>query len=424
MSKITRTPSENLANAGPYKAVIVNHLDPKNMGNLEVELLKANDSGNMSERTGQIVPVSYLSPFYGVSPYKDLTKNEGYQYTQKSYGFWAVPPDVGTEVLVVFAEGNFSQGYWIGCIQDEHMNFMLPGYAATSFNDDSTSKKIPTGEYNKKIETAAKKDSTKFIKPHSTDAKTILETQGLLNDDTRGVTSSSARRETPSHVFGISTGGPQDRRPGSPKGKYGKIGAQSDVPFSRLGGSSFVMDDGDASLLRKGPASTTPPDYAVVELGEEGDPTLPHNELVRIKTRTGHQILMHNTEDLIYIGNARGTTWIELTSNGKIDIFAQDSISIHTEADLNIKADKNVNIEAGEDINLKAGANGNLTAVGTTNIKSAHHIEKAGKIDMNGPDAAEALASQRVPQHEPWDGHENLHGTPLTPAPDTFKKPT
>lgn len=424
MSKITRTPSQNLENNGPYLATVVNHLDPKNMGSLEVELLKSSDSGNMSERTGQVVQVSYLSPFYGVTPYKDLTKNEGYQYTQKSYGMWFVPPDVGTNVLVIFAEGNFNQGYWIGCVQDEHMNFMVPGYAATTFNDDSNSKKLPVGEYNKKTETAAKKDSTKFIKPHNADFKTILETQGLVDDDVRGVTSSSARREVPSHVFGISTGGPQDRRPGAPKGKYGKVGSQSDVPASRLGGSSFVMDDGDSSLLRKAPASTSAPEYASVEKGETGDPTLPHNELVRIRTRTGHQVLLHNTEDLIYIGNARGTTWIELTSNGKIDIYAQDSVSIHTESDLNIKADMNVNIEAGQDINLKAGANGNLTAAGKTNIKSSHHIEKAGKIDMNGPAAAEALGSQRVPEHEPWPGHENLHGSPLAAAPDTFKKPT
>jgi hypothetical protein len=62
---------------------------------------------------------------------------------------------------------------------------------------------------------------------------------------------------------------------------------------------------------------------------------------------------MHNSEDLIYIGNARGTTWIELTSNGKIDIFAEDSISIHTKTDLNLRADRDINLEAGRNFNLR-----------------------------------------------------------------------
>ena len=36
-------------------------------------------------------------------------------------------PDPGTKVLVIFAEGKITQGYWIGCIQDEFMNFMVSG---------------------------------------------------------------------------------------------------------------------------------------------------------------------------------------------------------------------------------------------------------------------------------------------------------
>jgi uncharacterized protein (DUF2345 family) len=62
---------------------------------------------------------------------------------------------------------------------------------------------------------------------------------------------------------------------------------------------------------------------------------------------------MHNSEDLIYIANARGTAWVELTSNGKIDIFAEDSISVHTQQDLNIRAARDINLEAGRNINMR-----------------------------------------------------------------------
>jgi len=479
MAESSRSANVDLGgNPGPYIAIVRNHLDSKYMGSLEVELLKTSEAGNSVEASGQIVAVSYLSPFYGVTPYKGVSNNEGYQYTQKSYGMWMVPPDIGTRVMIIFVEGNSAKGYWFGCVQDEYMNFMLPGNAFTTYNDKDTGKPHPVGEYNKRVETAKGRDPTKFIKPHNDLFTAAIETQGLLEDTTRGSTTSSARRELPSSVFGISTPGPLDRRPGAPRVKYGEKFAQSDFHFNRLGGTTFVMDDGDANFIRKTPAggeNAGPPEYVNVENGESGgEPTLPHNDLVRLRTRTGHQILMHNTEDLIYIGNARGTSWVELSSNGKIDIYAQDSISLHTEQDLNITADRDINMHAGRDFNVKANNNVNLesvknwqiyvggdnkiTTIGNIDINSGgNHTETADRIDMNGPVAqkAEPLETfelsgetatateslhKRLPQHEPWFQHENLDPTKYTPdatditgdqtptdseyvaIPDTFRK--
>jgi len=403
-------------NPGPFLAQVVSHLDQKYMGELEVELLSLTGSGNNTATTGQVKQVRYLSPFYGVTPYKDTTNNAGYQYTQKSYGMWAVPPDVGSIVLVIFIEGNQSQGFWIGCVPDEYMNFMIPGYGATTYNSTDNSKLLPVGEYNKRQETARGRNPTQFIKPTNQDAVANLTKSGLLTDPIRGVTSSSARREIPSMVFGWSSPGPADRRPGAPTGKYGKEGQQINAPVNRLGGSSFVMDDGDISMLRKGKASETPSMYAMVESGDtSGDPTLPHNDLVRIRTRTGHQILLHNTEDLIYISHGSGNSWIEMTANGKIDIYSSDSVNVHAGSDINFTAGRNFNVKAGGDINLKAGGDGRIQAA-NTHIKASTHTESApGGINMNGPEAAPANEPNRIPQHEPWGGHESFNPAAHTP---------
>ena len=379
MAEQSRTPAGHIVrDPGPYLAKVVNHLDSKFMGSLEVELLKVVESGNSTQGTGEIITVKYMSPFYGVTPFSGLTKNKGYKYTQKSYGMWAIPPDIGTQVLVIFAEGNRSRGYWIGCIQDEYMNFMLPGMASSFYNDEDTSKPYPVGEYNKKIETGAGRNPTKFIKPHSNDAELNLKTQGLFEDSIRGTTTSSARREVPSMVFGWSTPGPEDRRDGSPRTQYGPPGAGGTQRFfNRLGGSTFVMDDGDPAILRTGYASETKAEYVSVEEDKDkvGRVDVPHNELVRLRTRTGHQILLHNSEDLIYIGNAKGTAWIELTSLGKIDIYSRDSISLHTELDINMSADRDINMYAGKNFNLNAGQNTKITTGQATDIKTG--------IDMN-----------------------------------------
>jgi len=84
----TRVKDSKIRDRGPYEAIIVSHLDPLYMGTLEVEILKYDGASGTPERSGQLVNVRYLSPFYGVTPSKGLTPNDGYEFTQKSYGMW------------------------------------------------------------------------------------------------------------------------------------------------------------------------------------------------------------------------------------------------------------------------------------------------------------------------------------------------
>lgn len=453
---------------GMYLATVTNVLDNNFMGVLQVKLQHAG-SGN-SDYSGQHLPVKYMSPFFGSTSEKFVKDINDYDNTQKSYGMWMVPPDVGTTVVVIFMQGSPKYGYWIGCVPDDSANFMVPGIAATKFAIDPDEERVPVAEYNK-LANAEIADPTRATKPQHPFTK-ALSTQGLLKDDIRGITTSSSRREAPSMVFGISTPGPIDAA--GPKGQVGTIDDFATVPVSRLGGTTFVMDDGDDKFLREKPASESPPVYFNIENGETGgNEKIPHNELVRIRTRTGHQILLHNSEDLIYIGNARGTTWVELTSNGKIDIYAEDSISVHTKNDLNIKADRDINLEAGRNVNIKATgtapepaaapatgtgtpekksgriqlestANINLlsladtkiTSIGNSHINSTgNHLETAKEIHMNSAvkpaELAEALKifklpdelgattimsiMLRVPTHEPWPHHENLNPLEMLP---------
>jgi len=450
MSDVRESTGQPSKYDGPVWARVVSNVDPTYMGGLEVQIMR--EVGNDDDVSGQIVPVKYLSPFFGSTAKKFVTDQENYDNTQKSFGMWLVPPDVGTWVVCIFINGDYRKGYWIGCVLEENMNFSVPGHAATKFKVDGLADRVPVAEYNK-VARGSTQDPTKILKVESPLSK-VLNDQGLLKDDIRGITTSSARRESPSHVFGISTPGPIDKRPGSKRGKIGKAEHQiPDAPVSRLGGSTFVMDDGDDKFLRKKSPSEGPPEYAGIELKEkDGDVTRPHNELVRIRTRTGHQILLHNSEDLIYIGNSRGTAWVELTSDGKIDIYAEDSISVHTKQDMNFYADRDINLQAGRNFNIKAGndfqaesvknlniiigANGKITTTSNLDINSGgNHTETASQIHMNGPVAAKAmplkthvlptdiddetvegLIMRRMPTHEPYPQHENLDPLKYKPA--------
>lgn len=388
MATERRTPRQEKTDSGIYLGKVVNYLDTRFMGGLEVELLKRKSASNTSQR----IQCKYASPFYGVTPYSGLSNSNDYANTQKSYGMWMVPPDIGTLVLVFMPEGDSANAFWMGCIPEPGMNFMTPGYASTEYSDGGL---FPVGEYNKRTETAAQSDSTRYIKPVNPEAKRRLLNAGLDKDWARGTNTSSPRREVPSNVFGISTPGPVDKA--GPKHRVGSPGLEINAPYNRLGGSSFVMDDGDMNLLRKRLAKDDKPEYVQPESGDRsGDPTIPANELIRIQTRSGHQILLHNSEDLIYISHGSGKSWIEMTANGKIDIYSEDSISIRSDNDLNLSAGRSVNIEAetgninlhakkdirmqaDENYVLRASQNGTLVFGGKVSVDvSGNYNERVG----------------------------------------------
>ena len=407
----------NISNPGPFLARVVNNIDPMRQGGLEVELLQP--VGNQDSANRQLFIVKYLNPFYGVTDI-DVTGSDpnDFNQTQKSYGFWFVPPDTGSLVMVIFVNGNTGQGYWMGCVQDVYMNYMIPGNAASNSAADQTRDQdetqwkdsvkttkevygtgfVPTGELNRRSigsgTTTMNPEIDAMKKPVHPMAK-VLADQGTIADTVRGTHTSSSRRETPSNVFGISTPGPLDKRTNAQKGSVGRADNKVNKFVSRLGGHTLVMDDGNDRFLRKYKPNEGPPEYADLEAGDTGGLVeFPQDESFRIRTRTGHQILMHNTEDLIYITNASGSAWIELTSQGKIDIYSADSVSIRTETDFNFVADRDINLSAGRSINLHSASRTNINSNDNINIRSDStvyvnadsnlHLKSTGKTMISG----------------------------------------
>ena len=213
--------------SGPFVARVLKHADPHYLGGLEVQLLKVTEAGNFNETLGQTAIVYYASPFYGVTQHGNVGKNDDYANTQKSYGWWAVPPDPGSLVLVTFAEGSRDFGFWFACIPEKGMTFMLPGGQPSTEQltgpvpNELKGKRLPAGEYNKTITKPQTNNVIKYKRPVNDDFVNQLLEQGLVEYDIRGITSSSAQREFPSAVIGLSSPGPVDKRGGSPQGKIG-----------------------------------------------------------------------------------------------------------------------------------------------------------------------------------------------------------
>ncbi len=343
-----------IQNPGPYLGIVKGNRDPARMGRLKVHIPTLTKTSDPSDN--QLITCEYLMPFYGTKG-EQFAKGAGIDYSdsQHSYGFWAVPPDIGTKVLVIFAEGKMEQAYWIGCVQDPYTNHMTPGIASsTNTNDlgdagfegpdagELESKKtkygsenVPSGELNRNRQGALQGGNYESIpKPIHPLADVLLQ-QGLSADDVRGNTSSSARRESPSQVFGISTPGRVDTT--TPKVKVGAKDSEALEHVTRKIGHSFVMDDG----------------------AEDGT-----NQLTRLRTASGHQLLMHDTEGVVYLANGSGKAFIEMAKDGTISVYSDGGINLRSGRDFNLHSDMNINFHAKGAINFTAETSVALNAEG------------------------------------------------------------
>jgi hypothetical protein len=362
-----------LSHPGPYIGTVKGNKDPARMGRLSVLIPSLAQTDNGTE--DQLISCEYLSPFYGAKGIRhNIPGSTEYEHSQHSYGFWAVPPDLETKVLVIFAEGKMNQAFWIGCVQDPFTNHMTPGIASSTNTHDSGdgtfegadagfqedkkstygSDNVPAGELNRMSERALLNNNyeshPKPIHPFAD----ILVKQGLGADDIRGNTSSSARRESPSQVFGISTPGRKDT--GTTKEQVGAKDSGATDYVVRTPGHTFTMDDGAV------------------------DGT---NQLTRLRTASGHQLLMHDTDGIVYIANGSGNAWIEMNRDGKIDLYSGvGGINIRTQGDFNLHSDANINMHAAGSIRMGAETDMVQSASAMFNLgdKGIFNASHAGSI--------------------------------------------
>jgi hypothetical protein len=439
--------------SGPFEAEVMSTVDPTHSGRIEVWISAFGDE-NTKDHPASWTTARYLSPYYGVTEHKKIdAPDPNFETTGHAYGMWANVPDPGVKVLVVFSNGDRNKCYYIGFIPEPQMNQMVPAIGAkedvvysNAAQEEKTAHAVrsPVVEMDKKEASMKSAEFGNVLKPmHSVVAGQMWK-QGLLGDEFRGPISSSAQRESPSYVYGISTPG----RPIYSAGMFDhevkqklESGEETDTSIvGRRGGHTFVMDDGEV----------------------DGK-----NNLIRIRTSTGHQITMSDDGESIYIVHANGLSWWELGAEGTIDMYAANSINMRSGGEVNIHADTNVNINAGDNINLfsknnttleaenslvltgkqnwtgyggtigiksdgtlavEAGAGSSFKAGGHTEIKaasiglnngSAESVQKPGELSqVNHQDVTKddtvgfkeqsgkfTSIVSRAPTHEPWSGH-------------------
>jgi len=366
---------------GVYTAIVVDNADPDYQGHIWVDIItseRRNEDKSTRKDRHKFSKIRTMSPFGGSIGGDDATV---------TYGATFPPPAIHTEVLVAFTDLD-SVGYMLGVLAPPGKNSSVPGLPASQVDNGDIGPSIDPGKQNKNT------------RPRHPVANAVAE-QGTSLDPIRGVGSSGGRRESPSNVAG----------------------------FLTPAGHSFVMDDG--TVAARGDENCVPD-----QSREEGE-----NNLVRLRSAGGAQMLFNDSAGIVYITNQKGTSWMQMDSDGNVDVYAAGSVSYHAEKDFNFYATGDINMDA-DTFNIKArGAAGIQaeTATGPIEFKSNKDIRlttdlnlqlKAtgfgristdGMLDLNGPPASAAVGptsgslsvnrgvkesiNPRVPEHEPWGGH-------------------
>lgn len=363
--------------SGPYIGKVKNNLDPTRSGRVQVyipDMSSGDENDPDNWRT-----ISYASPFLGSTTQPDTNKQNAFKKVKHTYGMWAVSPDIGNLLLCTFVAGDPNRGYWFACIPNQLGHHMLPGIAG-SYNvdpdqiDDPAVKKAYNGkptivsEFNENVDNIDWANFASIKKPiHEEQFKVFLK-QGLEEDYVRGIVSSSSQRESPSYVFGISTPGRPTKDPATDpdyreKILSGSIRESDYAVAARKGGHVFVMDDGNID---------------------------DKDRLVRLRTAGGHQILMNDSERILYIGNSDGSVWIELTGPGHLNIYTGNSVNVRAQGDLNFHADNNINMNAGKAVNISGqmlnlqGSDVGVSASqGLTMFGGKVGVGSSGSLDVN-----------------------------------------
>lgn len=312
-------------------AEVMDNRDPQRGGRLKVWI---QNSQSDRDSKGSWITANYLSPFAGKT--KGQPGADSYGQFPKGYGFWAVPPDVGANVAVFFANGKMESCYWFACAYDDRMNTMVPG-SATQTMSSSTGYDLPVPITDYDRNSITTQLDQKYINVPLTEG---LKKQNLLYDIEKGVPNRSSTRQVTSTVYGLA----------SPRG------------------SSFIIDDGyDDNELNAKTWDDDPDGYQNTQQNNPVNDTRVgsrKNEGIVLRTRSGAQLLLSESNGNVFCINRDGTSRFEMTADGEFIIHAAKSMSIRADEDINFIAGRNMNIDVGTDFNVNVGGSAKVNIVG------------------------------------------------------------
>ena len=280
---------------------VVSADDPQQMGRLKVVCPKW---GDVFDGFVDDLPwASFISPFGGESSVG--SRGPGLQEStgKVAYGFWAIPK-IGAQVLVMCLDSDPAFRVYIGSMFGSlsphtlpHGRFKYDGHPTVNTNGST-----PYGPFT---------STESPIEPLSSNYKQAFGPSSANYEWQTRAGDYQVAAISPEHLNHTESAVPDDYNISDPLTDWVSTQGYSITRYDETEKESKVV-------------SITSPGFHSLSMDDRME-----NCRVRLRTTSGHQILLDDTNERIYISTAKGNNWIELDQDGNIDMYSANNVSIH-----------------------------------------------------------------------------------------------
>jgi phage gp45-like len=334
---------------------VVDTNDPQQMGRVRVVCPQWGDTwGSKVENLPWAI---YMTPFGG--QVQVGTRGPGVQESKGgvAYGMWAVPK-TGSQVAVLCIDGNPMNRMYFGCIYDQFTPHTMP-HGRFMYDDHPELEKggtdaAPYGPFT---------SAEKLIQPLAQNVRQAFGNKSEPNFEFRSRIADYTVSRVDVNQLGQTYSKVQDDK----DIKHDSWTSTQGYQVSRTdpnAPSSFTDRNYDSMVY-----SFTSPGFHSLSMDDRQE-----NCRVRLRTTAGHQILMDDTNERIYIATAQGNNWIEMDQDGNIDIFTTNKVNVHANKDINMTSDETIRLYGKKGVHIKADEEVRIDAAKDIHIKSAENI--------------------------------------------------
>ena len=336
---------------------VVDTNDPQQMGRLRIACPAWGDgaAGDLTDDAIQHIPwAMYASPLGGITNFGTKGPEDGeFNGTTGvvTYGMWAIPK-INAQVLVACIDGQPGLRIWLGCLYYQHTPHTMPhGKFTTSSPDYPGAPAGPLTHDDTIIQPLYTNYYTAFAEDH-----TSVEWQ------TRGADYTVAAVDaTLKDISQIKTPDDKDTKLNDDfnyRQGYALSRLEPDKP------TTTTTKNFDSQVY-----SWTTPGFHAFSMDDRVE-----NCRMRFRTSAGHQVILDDTNERIYIMTAQGKNWVQIDQDGTIDIFAEAKISVRSKDDINFTSDKSIRMHGKEGIHMYSDGNINVESKKAIQLKSDTNV--------------------------------------------------
>ena len=314
--------------------IVVDADDPLQSGRLRIFCPNLNDD---PKKVLHLPWAVYMSPFGGVTSNESFARGTGKHPENTNgataYGFWAIP-EVGSKVLVTCINGDERKRVWLGCLHEHQETHTL-------FH----------GRYD--WEGGGKPDGPLSSKKGPIEPL-YTNTGKAFNDDRESREWKTRQAEYQTTAVNNGDSAPNNEKGDYVDNEYEDIfnNEQDDWVKPIVGAHGYDWSGNKAlgSHMTSRVFGLSTPGLHALSMDDRA-----FNSRIRLRSATGHNIIMDDTNERIYIATNEGANWIELDSSGNIDIYSKRRISVHAEKDINFSTDESFRVKAKKGIHMYSG---------------------------------------------------------------------